>query len=47
MAKRLEDEYELMVEHSDEKEITIDDVIDCVFGMSIEDTAEYFRRKDS
>lgn len=47
MSKRLEDEYELKVEHSDEKEITIDDIIECVFGMSLEDTAEYFRRKGS
>ena len=47
MTKRLEDEYELIVEHSNEKEITIEDIIECVFGTGLEDTAEYFRCKGS
>ena len=35
---------ELYIEHSPEKKITIEDIIECVFGDSIETVADNFNR---
>ena len=37
---------ELIAEHSDEKKITIDDIIECVFGGSVRTVAESFVRNE-
>lgn len=45
----LENEFELIVEYSEEKNVTIEDIVKAVFGMNVEDMAEYFlcpRNKD-
>lgn len=42
--------FDLKVEHQETKKVTIEDIIECVFGKSIEDVADdyaYQRTKEA
>lgn len=38
----LNKKFDLKVEHSEAKKVTIEDIIECVFGKSVEEVAECF-----
>lgn len=42
----LEERFDLNVEHSDEKNITIEDIVQCVFGADIKEVADKFNKKE-
>ncbi|MGN1193080.1 MAG: hypothetical protein ACI4S0_10455 [Dorea sp.] len=42
----LSNQFDLRVEHSDAKKITIDDIIECVFGEKVSVVAESFARNE-